>query len=111
MNGSKPTSPAYCCWRLGGRFKKGIAAEYLERGGGAVVLEGDDTMASGDDVDVDASVMTYSLLCVIYTTCYAIIYSLFMCCVCSLFFAKAFQNALYWWRVAELLSGFVRFEG
>ena len=61
MSGSKPTSPAYCCWRLGGRFKKGIAAEYLERGA-VLVVEGDDTMAnSGDD---DVSVMMLVSFCV-----------------------------------------------
>ena len=104
MNGSKPTSPAYCCWRLGGRFKKGIAAEYLERGGAVVLVlpvEGDETMANGD---VDVSVMTYSLLCVILVMQFFFSVLLLLHVLCS---SKAFQsNAL-----ALVACGFVRFKG
>ena len=106
MNGSKPTSPAYCCWRLGGRFKKGIAAEYLERGGAVVFLvlpvEGDDTMATSGDVD--ASVMlsvAFMLLCYYYSSFHKYV-------VCSLFFAKGKSIPKHWWLV---ISCFVRFEG
>ncbi len=55
MNGSKPTSPAYWFLSCGGRFRKGMAGEFLERGALLVV----DTMANGED---DASVMMLLLL-------------------------------------------------
>ena len=93
MKGSKPTSPAYCCWRLGGRFKNGIAAEYLESGGAVFVLEGDDTMANGDVV---ASVM---LLLVIRDDLLLLCYYYYSVHITCLFFAKAFQT--HWWLVAS----------
>ena len=103
MKGSKPTSPAYCCWRLGGRFKKGIAAEYLERGGAVVVLEGDDTMANGD---VDASVMLSVVLDDLL-----LLYAITIIVLCSqhvygMWYVLCKEHSKkHWWLL------FVRFEG
>ena len=58
MNGSKPTSPAYCPVRFGGRLRNGIAAEYLERGALVVVVD-EDTMATEEMEEASVMVLYF----------------------------------------------------